>query len=175
MHPDPRFPHDMRAFTVTRRHVFTASFPLFARVFLLVLLCLALFSFALTVRDYGLDRVLEHFGYWLREFLVSIWPLFCLLAALCGFIYWSGGRQKVVGIPVRYGFDDSGIYIDDAYGSAFCAWELFISWREGREFILLNDGGRRVLWPKALWSEDELETQRGLMRETINPKRVHTS
>ena len=165
----------MRPFTVTRRHVFQVSLLLFAKLFLAVLAGLALIEFYHLCHAYGLDSLLEHLWFATRQVLVSFWPLYCLFAAFCGFIYWSAGKQKVVGIPVWYGYDKNGIYIDDSYGSSFCAWELFNSWREGREFILLNDGARRILWPKTLWSDDELEAQRALMREKINPKRVRAS
>ncbi|SBW00287.1 hypothetical protein KL86DPRO_11757 [uncultured delta proteobacterium] len=172
MHPDSRFPEDMRTFIVTRRHVFLASLPSLARLFLGALAGIILFDCYTVCRDYGPDLILEHFGSWIPALLTSLWPMYCLFAGLCAFLYWCAGKQKVVGIPVRYGFDDTGVYIDDFYGSSYCRWELFNSTREGREFILLNDGARKILWPKAVWSDAELAAQRTLIREKVSPKRV---
>ena len=169
MHQARQFPGEMRPFTITRRQVFTASLPLFAKVFAAILAVLILIDLIRMINAYGAGRVFAHFGHWFGQFLIQLLPVYLMFALLCLFIYRQACKQKVIDIPVRYGYDEYGVYFDDVYGTACYAWEIFNTWKETSEFILLNDGVRRILWPKTIWSENELKEQRALMREKISP------
>ncbi|MCC8193637.1 MAG: hypothetical protein LIP28_03210 [Deltaproteobacteria bacterium] len=163
----------MRTYTITRGQLFMSAYPRGCLLILLVLLFLAGLNVYSLANAYGPHWLMDHFGFWLREFLIAAWPLYCLFAIFSFLLYRASGRQKVIGIPIRYGFDEAGVHFDNFYGTSFCKWTLFISWKETKKFILLNDGARRILWPKSLWSEEELAAQRALMNGNISPKRAN--
>lgn len=161
----------MREYTITTRQVFMISVRLLARFFIIFLLVITGIFFWYSIREHGV-WVLAHPEFWIGPYFDYVWTLIPLFGAACIFMYRMANRQKAVGIPVRYGFDETGVYMHDAYGSVMYTWEYFISRRETGDFFLLHDGARQILWPKDIWNISELETQRGLMARKISPKAV---
>ncbi|MDL2210897.1 hypothetical protein LJC26_08880 [Desulfovibrio sp. OttesenSCG-928-O18] len=166
------FPPDMRESVITRRQVFMAG----ARtlVMFIAVLFLVMFGiyFGTAVYKYSTGPVLEHFPQLMADFLHSLWIVPPLLALFFLVVYRQTGRQKLVGIPMLFGYDEEQVYFRSMYGSSASRWELFNSWQETRDFLLLHDGTRKIMWPKSLWSVEELAGQRALMQAKITPKRM---
>ncbi len=165
------FPADMREHTVMRRQVFTASLRMMLPVLLLMALFLAALFLAVEIWRYGF-KVFSYPGYlwksWLHFLSSMSWVVLVWAAFIALLVRRRVQRQKTLGLPVLYGFDEAGVYFNCAAFESAIRWEYFNTWREKGEYILLHDGIRWVIWPKAPWSEAELETVRGLLRQKAN-------
>lgn len=166
------FPQDMRESVITPGQVFMASVPMLVTFIIVVFLVMFGIFSGMAFYKYGLNPVLEHFRPLVADFLSRQWivPPFLVLVVLA--VYRQAARQKVIGIPTAFGYDRDRVYFHNLHASLAYRWEFFTSWRETRHFFLLHDGTRRIMWPKSLWSTDELAGQRALMREKITPKRM---
>jgi hypothetical protein len=166
------YPADMREYTVTRRQVFVVSLAMMLPALGFLILLLPVIFLGVLMYDNGPD-IFNHPGYILESFGVYLggvaWmpPLFALFAVLL--IRRRLYLQKVLGMPVLYGFDENCLYFNCAAFESAMRWGCFNAWREKRGFFLLHDGTRWVMLPKAVWSETELETIRGYLRRCATP------
>lgn len=170
-----QFPEDMREATLSKRQALLLALPAAIKVSVAALAVALLIAFAGSIYTYGLDHILHYFWLLFFHYCSMLW----LFPAMCGLLllgsHQKAVRQKLLGIPVWYGFDSMGMYTRSIYGYSALRWELYISWQETREFILLYDGVRKILWPKSIWSEDELTLLRRSLHEKISPRRLEAS
>lgn len=163
------FPDDMRDYTVTRKQIFLTSLRLSIPLWVcIIVFCLAA-SIVPTLWEYGEDAIL-HLTDWIGGALFTAAACLAPVAALFFLgVYLAAHRQKIAGTPIAYGFDDKGIYIWCDLSAGHDVWEMFRSWREFRHFFIFYDGNRRVMWPKALWTDEECEAIRAHLRAKASP------
>ncbi|MDR3175499.1 MAG: hypothetical protein LBU06_03065 [Desulfovibrio sp.] len=166
------YPTDMREYTVMRRQVFAVSLtmmlPMLGFLFLFVLvffLGVLIYEKGLNIFNYP-EYILQALGVYLGE-MAWIPPALALFTAVL--TRRRVHLQKVLGMPVLYGFDANCIYFNCAAFESAIRWECFNAWREKRDFFLLHDGTRWAMLPKAVWSETELEIIRGYLRRYATP------
>jgi hypothetical protein len=166
------YPTDMREYTVMRRQVFAVSLTMMLPTLGVLCLLALVFFTGVLIYDNGLnifnypEYILESLGIYLGE-MAWIPPAFVLFAAVL-----TRRRlhlQKILEMPVLYGFDANCIYFNCAAFESAIRWEYFNAWREKRDFFLLHDGTRWIMLPKAVWSETELEIIRGYLRRYATP------
>jgi hypothetical protein len=166
------YPADMREYTVTRRQVFVVSLTMMPPALGFLILLMPVIFLGVLIYDNGLN-IFNYPGYILESFGIYLGGAAWMPPALALFVTLLIRRrlslQKILGMPVLYGFDENRIYFNCAIFESAIRWECFNAWREKRDFFLLHDGTRWVMLPKAVWSETELETIRGCLRRYATP------
>jgi hypothetical protein len=166
------YPANMRTHTVTRRQVFVVSLSMMLPALGLLILLMLVIFLGVLMYDNGPD-IFNYPGYILESLGIYLggaaWmpPAFALFATLL--IRRRLYLQKVLDMPVLYGFDENHIYFNCAAFESAIRWECFNAWREKRDFFLLHDGTRWIMLPKAVWSETERKTIRGYLRRYATP------
>lgn len=153
-----------REFTITRK----MGFLIFLRRGIGIWVVCALIPLVLVCYDYWL--------YGSDIFQVSRYTNYALLCAIAWigypailfFLAWR--RIKIYplyGIPVIYSVRPDGLTAKNELAESDLAWERYLSWKEFSSYFLLGDGAMQNIWPKAIYSEEELVVLRGLFKRNI--------
>lgn len=161
-------PDNTRQAILTRRDVFLLSLRAVRLSIFRFFLIIPVMFFGLQLMTYGLDAALDP-AQWL-SFAKPISVTF-LLGLLLIFLLTRRrvNSMKALEIPMLFGFDQEAMYVSCLYYQSRVRWEYFIAWSEQPTAFLLHDGSRQNILPKSIWSEEELETLRNLLRAKANP------
>ena len=169
IHP---FPADMRTAFLSSKDVIRVSLGLMRRMFIAMAVLFMVIPFVFQAIKYSGLSYLVHPTLWLGpvSFFVALYVFWL------GLVFW-GTRKRVMNSKgldrdIAYGFDDTALYSRSVFFESCIAWEYFRAWAETPQYLLLHDGTRAIMLPKAPWSAEEQERLRGLLRGKATPGSV---
>ena len=147
-----------QAFNVSMRLILPSCIRIFVLLFLLHTL-IAIYYNGFQALSYPLELLTTFF------LPAGIFVLFSALVAFAA--HRKVQTYKMYGIPILYGFDEAALYAASPYGLESIRWESAVTWKEVGAFFLLSDGVKQRMLPKTMWTEEELEHLRAIMREKV--------